>query len=249
MGLVGGTPGYRLLRAIAPGGGGTVEEPSHAGSADLSRCFGEGFLASLRGKTVIDFGCGPGVQAVEMARHGAARVVGLEIQPRSIAAAQARALEAGVQDRCEFGPHTEARADVIVSKDAFEHFDDPAAVLRTMAQLLAPGGVVHVAFGPTWLHPRGGHLFSVFPWAHVVFTEEALLRWRADFKSDGARRFAEVAGGLNQMTIGRFERLVAQSPLRAEAIECVPIGGRSWLRWRPLREFGTSFVRCRLVRR
>jgi hypothetical protein len=55
----------------------------------------------------------------------------------------------------------------------------------------------------------GGHLFSVFPWAHLIFSEQALIRWRSDFKSDGATRFSEVAGGLNQMTIRRFERLIA----------------------------------------
>ena len=106
-----------------------------------------------------------------------------------------------------------------------------------------------LTFGPTWLHPLGGHLFSVFPWAHLVFTEPALIRWRARFRKDGATRFREVEGGLNQMTIRRFERLVAESPLEFEAFEAVPIR-----RLRPIapllpRELCTSFVRSRLRRR
>ena len=105
------------------------------------------------------------------------------------------------------------------------------------------------AFGPTWYHPYGGHLFSVFPRAaHLVFTERALLRWRADFKTDGATRFEEVEGGLDRMTIRRFERLVAASPVRCARLEPVPIRG-----WTPLvrsrltREALTATVRCELA--
>ena len=56
---------------------------------------------------------------------------------------------------------------------------------------VADSGQVHISFGPPWCHPLGGHLFSVFPWAHLLFTEHALLQWRAGFKHDGATRFGE----------------------------------------------------------
>jgi hypothetical protein len=39
----------------------------------------------------------------------------------------------------------------------------------------------------------------------VIFSEKALIRWRSTFKTDRATRFSEVAGGLNQMTIAKFE--------------------------------------------
>jgi hypothetical protein len=58
-----------------------------------------------------------------------------------------------------------------------------------MRRMIKPDGCVIAAFGPTWFHPLGGHLFSVFPWAHLIFTERALIRWRSDFKTDGATRF------------------------------------------------------------
>ena len=64
--------------------------------------------------------------------------------------------------------------DAIVSIDAFEHFSNPASALKTMHAMLNPGGRVYVSFGPTWYHPLGGHLFSVFPWAHLLFSETAL---------------------------------------------------------------------------
>jgi len=88
----------------------------------------------------------------------------------------------------------------------------------------------------------------VFPWAHLLFTEEALLRWRSAFKSDGAKRFSEVAGGLNQMTIARFETLVAASGFAFGEFELIPIRKLRPVHNRRTREFTTSRVRCRLVK-
>ena len=108
---------------------------------------------------------------------------------------------------------------------------------------------VFAAFGPPWFHPLGGHLFSVFPWAHLIFTEKALLRWRADFKSDGATRFCEVEGGLNQMTVHRFSKLLERSEFEIERFEAVPIKRFRRLSNALTREFLTSVVRCTLVPR
>jgi SAM-dependent methyltransferase len=251
MGFLGGRLGYGLLRRL--GRDKASEDGSHApayeGRSKLEALFGPGIWAAVAGRTVIDFGCGAGRDCVEMARRGARRVIGLEIREHLLALGSRAAAEAGVADRCAFAVRTEEAADVIVSVDGFEHYDDPRAVLAAMSRLLRPEGRVWVAFGPPWLHPLGGHLFSVFPWAHLIFTEKALIRWRSDFKSDGASRFAEVAGGLNQMTVGRFCGLVRQSPLAFERFEAVPIRRLRRVANRLTREFTTSTVRCVLAHR
>ena len=82
-----------------------------------------------------------------------------------------------------------------------------------------------------------------------AFCVAALMRWRSDFKSDGAGRFGEVEGGLNQMTIARFERILRQSRFRLESLEAVPIRRARWLHNRLTRELFTSVVRCRLAPR
>ncbi len=81
----------------------------------------------------------------------------------------------------------------------------------------------------------------------MIFTERALIRWRADFKSDGATRFSEVAGGLNRMTIGRFEKLVESSPFRFATCETVPIRKLKPLANRFTREITTAIVRSTLI--
>jgi SAM-dependent methyltransferase len=182
-----------------------------------------------------------------MARRGARRAIGMDIFPTALAAATRAAQRAGLADRCTFQTDTQETADAIICIDCFEHFGDPAAVLRTMAELLKPGGSAFVSFGPPWLHPYGGHSFSVFPWAHLLFTEHSLLRWRGGYCSDGATRFHEVRGGLNQMTIRHFQRLVAESPFRMTEFAAIPIRPVRLFHNRLTREFLTSMIRCKLM--
>jgi SAM-dependent methyltransferase len=139
-------------------------------------------------------------------------------------------------------------ADVIISLDAFEHFDDPAAILETMHTIVKPEGCVLAAFGPTWYHPLGGHIFSVFPWAHCVFSEYAMVTWRSGLPGKRPTKSVREAG-LNQMTLRRFERFVAESPFEFASFEAVPIRRLRMIASYPLREFTTSIVRCQLVSR
>jgi SAM-dependent methyltransferase len=151
-----------------------------------------------------------------------------------------------VSDRCKFATQTNEPADIILSTDAFEHFADPAEALRIMGGMLKPGGQIFISFLP-WLHPRGGHTFSPFPWAHMLFSEAALIRWRSDFKKDGATRFAEVDGGLNQMTIRKFKRVVQASNFEFVSFETVPIRPLRFLHNRATAEMFSAIVRCTLA--
>jgi 2-polyprenyl-3-methyl-5-hydroxy-6-metoxy-1,4-benzoquinol methylase len=247
--VIGGAVGYRVLKRICPEGKtGYLDGSAYAGKSKLAVLLGERFVDEIRGRTVIDFGCGKGIQSVEMAKRGAARVIGVDINESFLAAARRHAAAEAVGDRCAFVTTPDERADIVVSLDAFEHFDDPARILRTMDSYLAPGGKVVASFGPTWYHPLGGHLFSVFPWAHLLFTEKALLRWRKSFhQTQNAARITDC--GLNKLTIRRFERLVAESPFRFERFEAPPIRGIRLFTNPLLREFGTAIVRCTLVRK
>lgn len=240
----------QILNRISPGEPAWCFSPSaYAEKSKLQALLGDEFLKQVRGKTVLDFGCGPGAEAIDLAHFGARRVIGLDIRDDLLNTARERAQAAGVGDICCFTRQTHEPVDLVISIDAFEHFDDPAGILRIMDSLLKPEGEVMISFGPTWYHPLGGHLFSVFPWAHLLFSERALLRWRSGFRSDGATRFREVEGGLNQMTIRRFEKIVEMSPFRFVEFEAVPIRKLRLFHNRLTREFTSAIVRCRLVKR
>lgn len=249
--LIGGELGYRVLRTFPTPRtwtsrltAATIPTPGK-----LEAYWGPGVWDELAGCTVIDFGCGTGGDTVEMARRGARRAIGIDIVPQALDVARRAAERAGVADRCVFAAEAAEKADYILSIDSFEHFAAPAAVLATMAGCLNPGGRALVSFGPPWYHPYGGHSFSVFPWAHLIFSERALLRWRSRYCEDGATRFHEVRGGLNQMTVGRFERLVAASPFRVIEFDAIPIRPARLLHNRLTHEVFTSMVRCKLERK
>lgn len=240
---------YRILEWLYSTEPNCCSGAVYKGRSKLGALLGNDVFEKTSGKTVIDFGCGDGSDAVELAQRGARHVIGIDIREEVLSAARQKAAESGVADKCVFAPSTNSVADVVISLDSFEHFANPHGILRIMSSLLKPDGEVLASFGPTWYHPLGGHLFSVFPWAHLIFTEKALIRWRSRFKSDGATRFGEVAGGLNQMTIRKFERLIENSPLEFASLELVPIRTLQPLHSRFTREFTTAIVRCRLVHR
>jgi SAM-dependent methyltransferase len=251
-GFIGGAVAYSILKKLGRQAVASLNrEPSaYRGRSKLDVLLGEELWSRLPGARVLDFGCGPGREVVELAAGGAREVVGLDIRREMLDRARDEAERAGVASRCRFvtDPSAAGEVDLVVTIDTFEHFDEPAGALAAMAALVRPGGHLLIAFGPPWFHPLGGHLFSVFPWAHVVFTERALLRWRADFKSDGARTFAEVAGGLNQMTVARFRRILAASGLEVVRLETLPIRRLQRVHSRLTEELTTSVVRA-VVRR
>ena len=248
MGVTGGQLGYQLLRRL---GGSPPRRNLCSGEAYRHRSklevrLGPEIRRELADKTVLDFGCGNGGDTVEIAQHGAKRLIGLDIRESVRENGRRAAREAGVADRCVFATQAPQQVDVVVLVDGFEHYADPAGALRFMKPLLGPGGRVLVAFGPPWCHPLGGHVFSIFPWPHLVFTEQALIRWRSDFSHDGAARFAVVEGGLNGMTVRRFSRIVAESGYAVEHFEAVPIRRLRFLAAGPTRELLTAIIRCRL---
>jgi len=244
MSLIGGAFGIALLNLASRNG--AVERcdiaTAYIGRSKLEVLLGPRIWDLTRDKDVLDFGCGPGSEAVEIAEHGARHVIGVDLRQRWLDLGDQQAEARGVAERCTFAREWSDPVDLIVSLDSFEHFADPAAVLTHMRGLLRPGGKVLAAFGPTWYHPLGGHIYSVFPFSHLLFSERALVRWRALYKSDGARTIEE--SGLNKMTISRFIRLVEASPLRFASFELLPIRPLRLIANRLTREFTTAAVRC-----
>jgi len=55
----------------------------------------------LKGKTLVDFGCGSGILAVAALKLGAERVIGIDIDPQAIEASRDNAQRNGVSDQLE----------------------------------------------------------------------------------------------------------------------------------------------------
>ena len=106
------------------------------------------------GKTVLDVGTGPGRYPIELARRGAARVVGVDVSSEMTAIAEREAAAAGVAERCQFvvsdfmGYHTDERFDAVVAMGYFDYMEDPA---RHLAKMIAYArGRVFASFPKRW---------------------------------------------------------------------------------------------------
>ena len=102
-------------------------------------------LAALRGKQVLDVGCGGGILAEAMARR-AAHVTGIDLAAKPLGVARLHALESGVENVEYREIASEAlaaeqpgRFDAITCMEMLEHVPDPAAVVRACATLAKPG--------------------------------------------------------------------------------------------------------------
>jgi SAM-dependent methyltransferase len=178
----------------------------------LERFFPD-FRAALRGKDIVDFGAGEGFQAAAMVQAGARRVVGIESNLRVLDVARSRWARLIEEGRLGFAAavkdeHTNA-FDLAVSQDSMEHFSDPLGILQLLRRILRPSGRVCITFSPPWYSPYGAHMsfFTQVPWVHLLFSERTVMAVRSRFRSDGARRYEEVEGGLNRMSLRRFEAL------------------------------------------
>lgn len=199
------------------------------------------FLELTDGASVLDFGCGFGLQAAALARRGR-HVTGLDL-PRAIFEDRWRALMAEHPALCLTTELPRQTFDVVYSCSSFEHFSDPASILQAMTEHVRPGGKVIVSFAEPWYSPRGHHLDAItrMPWVNLVFPERDVMAVRALYRDDGARRYEEVEGGLNRMTVARFERLIRGSGMRVQSLRLFPVKGLPLVTRVPvLRELLTS---------
>ena len=170
------------------------------------------FLERIQGKTVLDYGCGPGWQAVAMRRAGARDVHGVDINDEWLS--HGRDLAAGL-DGVTFDKTTGTeKYDIVLSLGAMEHFREPGKELARMCSLTREE--LLISFAEPWYSPYGTHLNGTtkLPWLNLWFSERTLLNVRNLYPdgSDGAKRFEDIRGGLNKMTVRRFEKLLDAAP-------------------------------------
>jgi ubiquinone/menaquinone biosynthesis C-methylase UbiE len=97
------------------------------------------------GGSVLEVAPGPGYLAIELARLGPYRIVGLDISHSFVRLAAENARRAGVAVEFRQGdvacmPFEADAFDFLVCRAAFKNFADPLQALREMCRVLKPGG-------------------------------------------------------------------------------------------------------------
>ncbi len=100
--------------------------------------------------TVLDLGCGTGLQTVLLARR-CASILGLDVSPKAILEAQERAIRCGVADRAKFrcSPVEQSELpsnsfDRVYSFCVLEHIGNLDQVLAELLRVMKPGAEMHV---------------------------------------------------------------------------------------------------------
>jgi 2-polyprenyl-3-methyl-5-hydroxy-6-metoxy-1,4-benzoquinol methylase len=98
-------------------------------------------LEPIKGKSILDVGCGSGRFCIAYAQRGASRVVGIDFATAMIDIANQIAQEAGVADRCEFiaGAFPDALGDEMYDASTangfFDYIEQPVPIIARMREL------------------------------------------------------------------------------------------------------------------
>jgi 2-polyprenyl-6-hydroxyphenyl methylase/3-demethylubiquinone-9 3-methyltransferase len=175
-------------------------------------------LATLKGRRVLDVGCGGGILAEAMARR-AQHVTGIDLAARPLGVARLHALESGVENLEYREIATEALAaeqpaayDVVTCMEMLEHVPDPAAVVRACAQLARPGGWVF--FSTLNRNPKS-FLFAIVGAEYVL----RLL----------PRGTHEYAKFIRPSELARWARDASLAPQASRGMEYNPLTRRYWM--------------------
>ncbi|EGJ11948.1 bifunctional 2-polyprenyl-6-hydroxyphenol methylase/3-demethylubiquinol 3-O-methyltransferase UbiG [Rubrivivax benzoatilyticus] len=175
-------------------------------------------LAGLRGKTVLDVGCGGGVLSESMAGR-AAHVTGIDLSTKALGVARLHALESEVMNLEYREIATEALAaerpgsfDVVTCMEMLEHVPDPASVIEACARLAKPGGWVF--FSTLNRNPKA-FLFAIVGAEYVL---KMLPRGTHEYE-----RF------IRPSELARWCRDAGLTPAGSRGLQYNPLTKRYWL--------------------
>lgn len=180
---------------------------------------------------VLDAGCGDGALACAAALRGAA-VIGVDPDPAMLAAARARAKQAGVEaafseGRIESLPFAGASFDVVVAITVLCFVADAAAALRELVRVLRPGGRLVLGELGRWslwalIRSVRGRL-GASTWAAARFRTAGELRALAE---QAGLRVTTTRGAVFYPPLGLCARVLSRPIWGWDASP--PSGPRSW---------------------
>tara|TARA_B110000438_G_scaffold303469_1_gene365087 strand:- start:413 stop:1273 length:861 start_codon:yes stop_codon:yes gene_type:complete len=179
-----------------------------------------------RGLSYLDIGCGEGRISISLVAKGCDDVTGVDLEERHIVEAQTIAARSNVHPN--FIPadihnwENSKKYDVIFVLGAMEHIHSLGKFLRALGTYLKPDGRAYVSHEP-FQSPIGDHMVNYFkiqiPWRGVLFSEKAILKLRREcYRPDEkVSNYSQIGGGLNQISYGKYLRLIEDAELEVES--------------------------------
>lgn len=210
----------------------------------------------MKGRRILDIGCGLGGRAAYLATQTAAQVVGCDINAEEVMRAERIAdakLDPASRARLRFVAVKEGEVpgaepyDIVLLVDSIEHVRDPVAMLNVAYNCTRPGGICY--FGTTgWYHYGGAHLLSVLPipFVTVFFSDASIVdavqrilkapyyrrtMWDSeppDKRWEGVRDLCDRPGEyLNKITVRGMKKAIRASRYEEGRLR---VAGFSWQR-------------------
>ena len=113
----------------------------------------------IKGRTFLDVGCGNALYSLELARRGAAKVVGIDISEVMIGLCKQSSENENLTDRCTFiqtdllDYQPESKFDVSFGIGLFDYIRDPLPVLKRMREVSTDKAIMAFPRLWTWRAP------------------------------------------------------------------------------------------------
>ena len=145
-------------------------------------------LQPLKGKSVLDVGCGSGRFCLEYAKHGATRVLGVDFAPAMIDISNQLAKEAGVDKQCEFrvGAYPEIVKETDLPFDAstangfFDYIEEPTPIIAKMREMTRGQMIMSFPKAVEWRVPLRRLRFKMKGTPLFLYREEQVKKILAD---------------------------------------------------------------------
>jgi SAM-dependent methyltransferase len=135
----------------------------------------------IRNRTFLDVGCGNGLYSLELARRGAAKVVGIDIAEVMVDLCKHASVAEQLDDRCSFEQtdllayNSDSHFDVSFGIGLFDYIREPVPVLKKMCALTGDKVILSFPRFWTWRAPVRKARLSIRG-CDVVFYTRAQIR-------------------------------------------------------------------------
>jgi ubiquinone/menaquinone biosynthesis C-methylase UbiE len=131
-----------------------------------------------RAQTFLELGCWDGMVCAALAEQGR-QATGIDYRSTGFdSRVQGQNVELLEMDASNL-QFEDNSFDCVFSYDAFEHFENPEAVLQEAIRVTAKNGHIYLDFGPLYYSPYGEHAYRsiTVPYCQFLFSRETLCRF------------------------------------------------------------------------
>lgn len=149
----------------------------------IETCFTEN---EIRGKSILDAGCGLGIASIYFAGKDAAKVIGVDFSPGSVARAKKQAITGNLKN-VNFAkadilnlPYEDGFFDIVFTVGALPYIKDTRQALRELTRVLAKGGTILILSLRKTKYDVPLEMlrkfFAYIPFKHTLFCSKVLSR-------------------------------------------------------------------------